>query len=58
MQLLFKDFLKNVITEVIYLCLGYSLSHGLNIFQRGKSCNRDTMKLEAQAEKSKVGGLF
>ncbi|XP_031384449.1 uncharacterized protein LOC116198249 isoform X1 [Punica granatum] len=29
-----------------------SLSHGLNIFQQGKSCNRNTLKLEAQAEKS------
>ncbi|KAK4748624.1 hypothetical protein SAY87_015210 [Trapa incisa] len=29
-----------------------SLSHGLNIFHQGKSCNHDTVKLEAKAEKS------
>lgn len=34
-----------------------SLSHGLSIFEEGKSCGKDTLKLEAQAETSKnVGG--
>lgn len=31
-----------------------SLSHGLSIFQEGKSNGKDTMKLEARAELSKV----
>ncbi|TYG42934.1 hypothetical protein ES288_D12G296400v1 [Gossypium darwinii] len=30
-----------------------SLSHGLNIFQEGKSCGKDTLKLETNAESSK-----
>ncbi|KAJ8555824.1 hypothetical protein K7X08_013320 [Anisodus acutangulus] len=30
-----------------------SLSHGLNVFQEGKSAGKDTLKLEAQAETSK-----
>ncbi|XP_047320182.1 uncharacterized protein LOC124924149 isoform X2 [Impatiens glandulifera] len=30
-----------------------SLSHGLSIFQDGKGCGRDTLKLEANAESSK-----
>ncbi|KAA8520892.1 hypothetical protein F0562_011565 [Nyssa sinensis] len=34
-----------------------SLSHGLSIFQEGKSGGRDTLKLEAQAEPSKDAQL-
>ncbi|XVE64308.1 hypothetical protein DITRI_Ditri07aG0090700 [Diplodiscus trichospermus] len=30
-----------------------SLSHGLNIFQQGKSCGKDTLKLETNAESAK-----
>ncbi|XVF09970.1 hypothetical protein REPUB_Repub07fG0143600 [Reevesia pubescens] len=30
-----------------------SLSHGLNIFQEGKCCGKDTLKLETNAESSK-----
>ncbi|KAK6275454.1 hypothetical protein POUND7_005163 [Theobroma cacao] len=30
-----------------------SLSHGLNIFQEGKSCGKDTLKLEANADSAK-----
>ncbi|XVF50913.1 hypothetical protein PTKIN_Ptkin04bG0141800 [Pterospermum kingtungense] len=30
-----------------------SLSHGLNIFQEGKSCGKDTLKLETNAESGK-----
>ncbi|KAK8703352.1 hypothetical protein V6N13_021670 [Hibiscus sabdariffa] len=30
-----------------------SLSHGLNIFQEGKSCGKDTLKLEANADSRK-----
>ncbi|XP_022723932.1 putative cell division cycle ATPase [Durio zibethinus] len=30
-----------------------SLSHGLNIFQEGKSCGKDTLKLETNAESAK-----
>ncbi|XVF12588.1 hypothetical protein REPUB_Repub08aG0131800 [Reevesia pubescens] len=30
-----------------------SLSHGLNIFQEGKSCGKDTLKLETNAEAAK-----
>ncbi|OMO99824.1 hypothetical protein CCACVL1_03594 [Corchorus capsularis] len=33
-----------------------SLSHGLNIFQEGKSCGKDTLKLEANAESAKNEG--
>ncbi|KAK9197751.1 hypothetical protein WN944_012934 [Citrus x changshan-huyou] len=33
-----------------------SLSHGLSIFQEGKASGKDTLKLEAQAEKSNEGG--
>ncbi|XP_048230423.1 putative cell division cycle ATPase [Ricinus communis] len=33
-----------------------SLSHGLSIFQEGKSADKDTLKLEAQAEMSKEAG--
>ncbi|KAM1397097.1 hypothetical protein ACFX2I_014712 [Malus domestica] len=33
-----------------------SLSHGLSIFQEGKSSGKDTMKLEAKAEVPKEGG--
>ncbi|CAN6713126.1 unnamed protein product [Malus baccata var. baccata] len=33
-----------------------SLSHGLNIFQEGKSSGKDTMKLVAKAEVPKEGG--
>lgn len=33
-----------------------SLSHGLSIFQEGKSAGKDTLKLEAQAEMPKNGG--
>ncbi|KAF2297896.1 hypothetical protein GH714_004862 [Hevea brasiliensis] len=33
-----------------------SLSHGLSIFQEGKSVDKDTLKLEAQAEMSKESG--
>lgn len=37
------------------LChLWNSLSHGLSIFQEGKASGKDTLKLEAQAEKSNV----
>lgn len=39
---------------VLILLLWNSLSHGLSIFQEGKSSDKDTLKLEAQAEKSKV----
>ncbi|XP_022136622.1 putative cell division cycle ATPase [Momordica charantia] len=35
-----------------------SLSHGLNIFQTGKSNGKNTIKLEAQAEASKDSGLM
>ncbi|XVE58445.1 hypothetical protein DITRI_Ditri04bG0169900 [Diplodiscus trichospermus] len=33
-----------------------SLSHGLNIFQEGKSCGKDTLKLETNAESGKENG--
>lgn len=31
-----------------------SLSHGLSIFQEGKSCDKDTLKMETNADNSKV----
>lgn len=34
--------------------LSNSLSHGLSIFQEGKSDGKDSLKLEAQVGKSKV----
>ncbi|GMP71879.1 hypothetical protein CsSME_00030129 [Camellia sinensis var. sinensis] len=38
--------------------LSSSLSHGLSIFQEGKSSSKDTLKLEAQTEPSMVVHMF
>lgn len=48
-----------LLNDMLTYCLGpfISLSHGLSIFQEGKSKVRNTPKLEAQAEMPKVGCL-
>lgn len=35
-----------------------SLSHGLSIFQDGKMCGKETLKLETNGESSKVCFLY
>lgn len=41
-----------------YCGLWNSLSHGLSIFQEGKGDQKDTLKLETNAESSKVLSIF
>lgn len=50
------SFLLSVV-NITPILFSYSLSHGLSIFQEGKGGGKDTIKLEANAETSKVSIL-